>query len=60
MVKFKILLAENQCLLQKQQFADVLQSRCSKKLRNVHTKTPALESLFNKDPVLQACSFIKK
>ena len=44
---------------QKQPFADVLQSRCSKKLHNIHRKTPALESLFNKVPVLQACNFIK-
>ena len=45
---------------QKQQFADVFQNRCSKKLRNIHRKTPALESLFNKVPFLQACNFIKK
>ena len=36
---------------QRQPFADVLQSRCSKKLSNIHRKTPALESLFNKVPV---------
>ena len=46
--------------LQKQPFADVLQSRCSKKLRNIHGKTPALEALFNKVPVLQDFNFIKK
>ena len=45
---------------QKQPFADVFQSRCSKKLRNIHMKTPALESLFNKLPFLQAYNFIKK
>ena len=45
---------------QKQPLADVFRSRCSKKLRNIHRKTPALEPLFNKVPVLQACNFIKK
>ena len=44
----------------KQPFADGFQSRCSKKLRNIHRKTTALESLFNKVPVLQVCNFIKK
>ena len=46
--------------IQKQSFADVLQSRRYKKLSNIHRKTPALESFFNKVPVLQACNFIKK
>ena len=45
---------------QKQLFADVLQSRYSKKLCNIHKKTLALESLFNKVPVLQSYNFIKK
>ena len=45
---------------QKQTFSHVIQSRCSKKLHNIHKKTPELESLFNKFPVLQACNFIKK
>ena len=45
---------------QKQLFADVLQSRCSKKLCNIHKKTLALESLFNKVSVLQSYNFIKK
>ena len=45
---------------QKEPFADVLQSRCPQILCNVHRKTAALESLFNKVPVLQACNFIKK
>ena len=45
---------------QKQQFADVIQSRCYKKLRNIHKKTPELESPFNKVPVHQACIFIEK
>ena len=44
---------------QKQLFADFLQSRCSKKLCNIHKKTPALESLFNRVPVLQAYNIIK-
>ena len=43
-----------------QPFADVLRSRFSLKLCNIRRKTPALESLFNKVPVLQGCSFIKK
>ena len=53
---------------QKQPFADVIQSRCSKKLCNIHRKTPAMECLliklpalsFNKVSLLQACNFIKK
>ena len=58
---FKLSFVENQCIpFKKQPFADVLQSRYQKKLRNIHRKTPALESLFNKVPVLQACKFIKK
>ena len=44
---------------QKQPLADVLQSRCSKKLGYIHRKTPVLESLFDKVLVLQACNFIK-
>ena len=46
--------------VQKQPFAYVLQTRCSYEFRNVHRKTPTLESLFNKDAGLQACNFIKK
>ena len=45
---------------QKQPFADVLQCRCSEKLDNIRRKKPALESLFNKVPVLQPSNFIKK
>ena len=44
----------------KQPFEDVIQSRCSKRLCNIHWKTPVLESLFNKVPFLRACNFIKK
>ena len=35
---------------QKKLLADVLQNSRSKKLQNVHRKTTALESLFNKGP----------
>ena len=45
---------------QKELFSDVFQSRCSKKLPNIHRETPALGSLFNKVPFLQAGNFIKK
>ena len=34
--------------IQKQLFTYVLQNRCSLKFRNVHRKTPALKSFFNK------------
>ena len=44
-------------LLLKQPFADALQSSCSKKLRNIHRKTLALESPLNKILVLQTCYF---
>ena len=44
---------------QKQLLADVFQSRCSKELRKIHRKTPALESRFNQVPFLQACNFIQ-
>ena len=61
MVKLQNLISRKSVpLFQKQQFADVVQSRCYKKLRNIHRKTPELESLFNKVPVLQACIFKKK
>ena len=30
---------------EKQRFADVLQNRCYQKFRNIHRKTPVLESL---------------
>ena len=36
------------CWAQKQPFAYVLQNRFSKKFRNIHRKTPVLESLFKK------------
>ena len=44
----------------KQPFADVLQNRYSQKFRNIHRKTPVLESLFNKVARLKAWNFIKK
>ena len=48
MVKFQnIISRKSKPPFQKQLFADVLQSRCSKTLRNIRRKTPALESLFN-------------
>ena len=31
-----------------------------KKIRNIHRKTPVLESLFNKLACLKACKFVKK
>ena len=34
--------------VQKQPFADVLQNRCSWKFCKIHSKTPMLESLFDK------------
>ena len=34
--------------LPKQPFPDVIQNRCSEKFRNIHRKTPVLETLFNK------------
>ena len=37
-------------------FVDVLQNSCFSKFRNIHRKTPVLESLFNKEA---ACNFIK-
>ena len=43
----------------KQLFADILQSRCSLKFRNIYRKRP-LESLFNKAEGLKACNFIEK
>ena len=44
---------------QKQQYADVLQNRCSEKFRNIQRKIPVLESLYNKDAGL-GCNFIKR
>ena len=36
----------------KQSFTDVIQGKCSKMIRNIHRKIPALGSLFNKVPIL--------
>ena len=44
-------------LFLKQPLADVSQRRCSKELRNIHRKTPALDSFFNKVPVIQTRYF---
>ena len=45
-VKLQNLISKKSVLpFQKQLFTDVLQSRCSKMLRKIHRKTPALESL---------------
>ena len=40
---------EHDTIEQKQLFIDMLQNMCSKIFRNIHRKTPVLESLFNKD-----------
>ena len=45
---------------QMQPLADVLQCRCFLKLCNIRRKTAALESLFHKFPVLQACNLLKR
>ena len=56
--------AENKLLKQKnnqkQPFTYVFQNRCFLKIRNMHRKTPVLESLFNKLAGQKACNFIKK
>ena len=50
---------------QKQSFVDVFQNRCSYKFRNIHRKTPMLESLFNEvaglrllNRILRGASFV--
>ena len=48
-----------QYFLSKQPFVDVLWNRCSKKLRNIHRKTPALEFLFNKVAGLKVSFFYR-
>ena len=40
-------------------FAGVLKNSCSEKFRNIHRKTPVLESLFKKTGGRKACNFIK-
>ena len=47
------------CSIQKQPFADVLQNSYFKNFRNIHRKTPVLESLSNKVAALKAYNFIK-
>ena len=46
--------------LQKQPFADVLQYKCSKIFCNIHMRTLALETLFNKAAGPNIYNFIKK
>ena len=43
-----------------QSLADVLQNRFFKKFRNIRSKTPVLESLFNEVAGLKARNFIEK
>ena len=45
---------------QKQLFPDVLQNRCSLKVRHIHRITTVQKSLFNKAAGLKAFNFIKK
>ena len=46
--------------MQKQSPGGALLKRCSYKFHKTNSKTPVLESLFNKFAGLKACSFIKK
>ena len=46
--------------LQKQAFADILQNKCSEKIRKFHRKTPVLGAFFNKVWGLEAYNFMKK
>ena len=41
-------------------FADFLQNRCFKKIRNIHRRTPVFVSVSNKVVGLKGCNFIKK
>ena len=45
---------------QKHLFADVLYNRCSYKFRNIHRKTPVLESHFNKVAGLRPVILLKR
>ena len=45
---------------QKQSFADIVPNRYSQKFRNIHRKTPVLESLFSKVAGLEVSHLIKK
>ena len=47
-------------VIQKQPFTDTLQNKLFKKFRNIHRKTPALESLFKKVADLKGHNSIKK
>ena len=44
----------------KQPFVHVFQNRCSENFRNIHRKTPVLESRFDKVEGRKVCNFIKK
>ena len=37
----------------------MLQNMCSKKIRNIHRKTPVLESRFSKDAGLRSATLLK-
>ena len=53
-------LTNHRLVEQKQQFADVLQNRCSKNFYNIHNKITGIGSLFNKAAGLKTCNLIKK
>ena len=43
-----------------QSLADVLQNRCAEKFRKFHSKTPVLESLFNKVQGFRSATLSKR
>ena len=47
-------------LCQKQPLADVLENKCSEKFLKFHSKTSAVEFLFDKVAVLKVRNFVKK
>ena len=60
MVKLQNLISKkSEPPIQKQPFADVLRSRCSEKLSNIHRKTPALGSLINKVQSFRPATLLK-
>ena len=50
---------EHDTIEQKQLVTDMLQNMCSKKIRNIHRKTPVLESRFSKDAGLRSATLLK-
>ena len=56
-VQYQIFTSSN---WQKQPPEVFCKKNCSKKFRNIHQKTPVLETLFNKFTFLLACNFIRK